>query len=91
MQSQLTPKQQRFLDYLQREIAKTGLCPSLRQAAADLREAWCKIGCTPDFPGPNPDATPWITPEYLAFYKKVKMALDPNHIMHRGMSPIVEY
>ncbi len=61
------------------------------QAAADLREAWCQIGCTPDFPGPNPDATPWITPEYLAFYKKVKMALDPNHIMHRGMSPIVEY
>jgi DNA-binding transcriptional MocR family regulator len=36
MQPQLTPKQQRFLDYLQREIAKTGLCPSLRQAAADL-------------------------------------------------------
>ncbi len=36
MQIQLTPKQQRFLDYLQREIAKTGLCPSLRQAAADL-------------------------------------------------------
>ena len=36
MQPQLTPKQQRFLDYLQREIAKSGLCPSLRQAAADL-------------------------------------------------------
>ncbi len=36
MQPQLTPKQQRFLDYLQREIARTGLCPSLRQAAADL-------------------------------------------------------
>ena len=36
MQSRLTPKQQRFLAYLQREIAKTGLCPSLRQAAADL-------------------------------------------------------
>ena len=36
MQLQLTPKQQRFLDYLQREIAKTGLAPSLRQAAADL-------------------------------------------------------
>ena len=36
MQPRLTPKQQRFLDYLQREIAKTGLAPSLRQAAADL-------------------------------------------------------
>ena len=36
MQPQPTPKQQRFLDYLQREIAKSGLCPSLRQAAADL-------------------------------------------------------
>ncbi len=36
MKIRLTPKQQRFLDYLQREIAKTGLCPSLRQAAADL-------------------------------------------------------
>ena len=36
MQPQLTPKQQRFLDYFQREIAKTGLCPSLRQAAAEL-------------------------------------------------------
>ena len=36
MQPRLTPKQQRFLDYLQREIAKSGLCPSLRQAAADL-------------------------------------------------------
>jgi repressor LexA len=36
MQPQLTPKQQRVLDYLQRQIAKTGTCPSLRQAAADL-------------------------------------------------------
>ena len=36
MQPRLTSKQQRFLDYLQREIAKSGLCPSLRQAAADL-------------------------------------------------------
>ncbi len=32
MQTQLTPKQQRFLDYLQREIARTGQCPSLRRA-----------------------------------------------------------
>ena len=36
MQPSLTAKQQRVLDYLQREIAKTGLCPSLRQAAANL-------------------------------------------------------
>ncbi|MEJ2728156.1 MAG: transcriptional repressor LexA [Deltaproteobacteria bacterium] len=36
MKIQLTSKQQRFLDYLQRKIAKSGLCPSLRQAAADL-------------------------------------------------------
>jgi len=36
MQLQLTPKQQRFLDYLQRAIARTGQCPSLRQAATDL-------------------------------------------------------
>jgi len=36
MKVRLTPKQQRFLDYLQREITKTGLSPSLRQAAADL-------------------------------------------------------
>jgi len=36
MKPRLTPKQQRFLDYLQREIARSGLCPSLRQAAADL-------------------------------------------------------
>ena len=36
MQPQLTPKQQRLLGYFQREIAKTGLCPSLRQAAAEL-------------------------------------------------------
>jgi len=36
MQPQLTPKQQRLLDYFQREIARTGLCPSLRQAAAEL-------------------------------------------------------
>ena len=36
MQSQLTPKQQSVLDYLQREIANSGQVPSLRQAAADL-------------------------------------------------------
>ena len=36
MQTRLTQKQQRFLDYLQREIARTGLCPSLRRAATAL-------------------------------------------------------
>ena len=36
MQPSLTPRQQRVLGYLQDEIAKTGLCPSLRQAAADM-------------------------------------------------------
>lgn len=36
MQPRLTPKQQRVLDYLQRRIAETGRCPSLRRAAADL-------------------------------------------------------
>ncbi len=61
------------------------------QAATDLRYAWADVGCTPDYPGPNPDITHLIVPEYLDFYKKVKMALDPNHIMHRGMSPKVEY
>jgi len=36
MQSKLTAKQQRFLDYLQREITNSGQAPSLRQAATDL-------------------------------------------------------
>lgn len=36
MNPRLTPKQQDFLDYLQREIAINGECPSLRLAAADL-------------------------------------------------------
>ena len=36
MQSQLTPKQQHVLDYLQREIATSGQAPSLRQAATEL-------------------------------------------------------
>jgi repressor LexA len=36
MQAELTPKQQRFLDYLQRQIARSGKAPSLRQAAGDL-------------------------------------------------------
>ena len=36
MQSVLTPKQQRFLGYLESEINKTGKSPSLRQAAAKM-------------------------------------------------------
>jgi repressor LexA len=36
MQAPLTAKQERVLDYLQREIGTDGLAPSLRQAAADL-------------------------------------------------------
>jgi FAD/FMN-containing dehydrogenase len=61
------------------------------QAAHDLRVQWSDLGCTPDYPGPNPDITDRITPEYLAFYKRIKKELDPNHIMHRGMSPRVNY
>jgi len=61
------------------------------RAAHDLRAEWSDLGCTPDFPGPNPDITDRIVPEYLGFYTKVKKALDPNHIMHRGMSPRVVY
>ena len=36
MQSQLTPKQQQVLDYLQRKITANNQTPSLRQAATDL-------------------------------------------------------
>ena len=36
MQSELTQKQQRFFNYLEREITRTGKAPSLRQAAADM-------------------------------------------------------
>lgn len=36
MQPELTPKQQRLLRYLEREITRTGKAPSLRQAAADM-------------------------------------------------------
>ena len=61
------------------------------QAAGDLRAEWSDLGCTPDFPGPNPDITERIVPEYLAFYTRMKKTLDPNHIMHRGMSPTVAY
>lgn len=36
MQSSLTPKQKRLLDYLRDRVAETGIFPSLRQAADDL-------------------------------------------------------
>ncbi len=36
MQPELTPKQQRFFSYLEREISRTGKSPSLRQAAAKM-------------------------------------------------------
>jgi repressor LexA len=36
MQPDLTPKQQQFLSYLEREITRTGKAPSLRQAAAKM-------------------------------------------------------
>ena len=36
MQPELTPKQQRFFSYLEREISRTGKAPSLRQAAAEM-------------------------------------------------------
>ena len=36
MKSELTDKQQRFLDYLKRRVERTGSIPSLRRAASDL-------------------------------------------------------
>ena len=36
MQTELTPKQRRFLSYLNHEIARIGRAPSLRQAAAEM-------------------------------------------------------
>jgi len=36
VQPDLTPKQQRFFSYLEREINRSGKAPSLRQAAGDL-------------------------------------------------------
>ncbi len=37
MRQELTSKQQLFLEYLEREIDRSGSAPSLRQAAADLK------------------------------------------------------
>lgn len=36
MQPELTPKQQQFFNYLEREIVRTGKAPSLRQSAAEM-------------------------------------------------------
>jgi repressor LexA len=36
MRPELTPKQQRFMRYLEQALARSGKAPSLRQAAADL-------------------------------------------------------
>jgi repressor LexA len=36
MQPEITPKQQRLLRYLEKEIPRTGACPSLRRAATAL-------------------------------------------------------
>jgi len=36
MQPELTPKQQRFFSYLERQIVRTGKAPSLRQSAAEM-------------------------------------------------------
>jgi repressor LexA len=43
VQPDLTPKQQRFLSYLEREINRSGRAPSLRQAAADLNVSHAAI------------------------------------------------
>ncbi|MFO8010292.1 MAG: hypothetical protein R6U89_05700, partial [Dehalococcoidia bacterium] len=60
------------------------------EATREVREGWTAAGAVPDYPGPNPDCTPDIVPEYLDLYARIKGALDPNDIMHRGMSPKVE-
>ena len=36
MQPELSPKQQRFFNYLEREIIRTGKAPSLRQSAVEM-------------------------------------------------------
>ncbi|MBF0528652.1 MAG: transcriptional repressor LexA [Deltaproteobacteria bacterium] len=44
MRSELTEKQQGFLEYLERVIARTGKAPSLRQAAVDLGISHAAVG-----------------------------------------------
>ncbi len=60
------------------------------RAARECREGWGAVGAVPDYPGPDPDCTEDIAPEYLGLWKRIKEALDPYHIMHRGQSPVIE-
>ena len=46
MQSALTEKQQRVLDYLKHEIANSGQAPSLRQASGDIGVSHAAIAQT---------------------------------------------
>lgn len=46
MPNQLTPTQQRLLDYLRHKIAADGRAPSLRQAAADMKVSHAAIART---------------------------------------------
>lgn len=46
MPNQLTPTQQRLLDYLRRKIASDGRAPSLREAAGDLRVSHAAVART---------------------------------------------
>jgi repressor LexA len=46
MPNQLTPTQQRLMDYLRRRIAADGRAPSLRQAAADMKVSHVAIART---------------------------------------------
>jgi len=43
MKPDLTSKQQRFFNYLEREIARTGKTPSLRQSAAEMKVSHAAI------------------------------------------------
>ncbi len=43
MQPELTPKQQRFFNYLEREIIRTGKAPSLRQSAVEMEVSHAAI------------------------------------------------
>ncbi len=46
MRTQLTAKQQKLLDYLTRELSRTGSAPSLRTAAGDLGISHAAVGQT---------------------------------------------
>jgi hypothetical protein len=50
MQPTLTPKQQRFYNYLENAISRDGQTPSLRQAAADMGVSH---GPSPSWSGPS--------------------------------------